>query len=200
MIQPCKRPSTSPLIDPALCCLVLIAPTQSDLTCISQKTRVNLRRNVIALVSAADILNVPIFLCSPGLQAGRHGFVEQLHRTSYREFSAMGHNSWWQNIAFTEALKREDRPVLVLAGFWLEHEVLAAALHAVADSFEVYIPMDATPARRKPAVLLCQDRLIQAGGTPVIISQIIHEWLLDAPDKDKRDALAPLLARASSSD
>ena len=68
MIQPSKRPSTSPLIDPALCCLVLIAPTQSDLTCISQKTRVDLRRNIIALISAADIMNVPIFLCSPGLQ------------------------------------------------------------------------------------------------------------------------------------
>jgi len=68
MIQPSKRPSTSPLIDPALCCLVLIAPTQSDLTCISQKTRADLRRNIIALISAADIMNVPIFLCSPGLQ------------------------------------------------------------------------------------------------------------------------------------
>jgi len=145
-------------------------------------------------------MNVPIFLCSPGLQPGQHGFVEQLRRTSYREFSATGHNSSWQSVAFTEALKREDRPVLVLAGLWLEHEVLATALHAVADSFEVYIPVDATPARRKTAVLVCQDRLIQAGGTPVVTSQIIHEWLLEAPDTDKRDALTRLLARASISD
>ena len=199
MNQRSKRPSTSPLIDPALCCLVLIAPTQSDLTCISHKVRTGLRRNLLALISAADVMNVPIFLCSPGHHPGDHVFVEHLRRTRHREFTATGHTFAWQNIAFTEALTHEDRPVLVLAGFWLEHQIVATALHALADSYEVYI-FDATPAQSKPAVVVCQERLFQAGVAPVVTSQIIHEWLLEAPDTHKRAALTELLARVASSD
>ena len=98
----------------------------------------------------------------------------------------------WQDPLFTESVAREDKPVLVLAGFWLEHQVLATALHALANCYDVYILLDATPARERDAARLSQDRLIQAGATPVVTSQVIHEWSAESNDASRRAALSDL--------
>jgi hypothetical protein len=88
----------------------------------------------------------------------------------------------------------------VLAGFWLEHEVVANALHALADSYDVYFVLDASPARMQAAAQLSQDRLIQAGATPVVVSQVIHEWAIETSDATKSAALNALLLPAPISD
>lgn len=68
------------------------------------------------------------------------------------------------------ALKDQDRSTLLLAGFWLEHQIIATALHALADAYDVYALIDASPARalaaeqptrnglRKPVRLLSSHR------------------------------------------
>jgi nicotinamidase-related amidase len=201
MNQRHERPSYSPLIDPAVCSLVLIAPTQQDLASVSRHVRSSVRRNLASVIIAAQIIDVPLFLSSPGPEPGKHGLAKQLPRaSSHREFVTGEHAFPWQSAAFTEALAREDRPVLVLAGFWLEHQILATALHALADSYDVYIVHDAAPARARPAARLSQDRLIQAGATPVVTSQVIHEWSLESGDASRRAALSALLAHPSSAD
>jgi nicotinamidase-related amidase len=88
----------------------------------------------------------------------------------------------------------------VLAGFWLEHQVVATALHALADSYDVYFVLDASPAKMQATVRLSQDRLIQAGATPVVVSQVIHEWSFEAADAAKAAALNQLLLSRSTSE
>lgn len=105
----------------------------------------------------------------------------------------------WQHIPLRDALSQQDRPALVLAGFWLEHQIVATALHALADSYDVYFVLDASPARTQTAVRLSQDRLIQAGATPVVVSQVIHEWSLETADAAKAAALNALLLSRSTS-
>lgn len=190
----------SPLIAPTACSLVLLAPTKRDLTAISRQLRTNIRRSFARIVSAANLVDVATFVYSPCDQPAKHGFASHLSNLRHREFAAGPSGFPWQHLPLREALSEQDRPGLVLAGFWLEHQVVATALHALADSYDVYFVLDASPAKMRAAVQLSQDRLIQAGATPVVASQVIHEWSLETADAARVAALNALLLPGSNSD
>jgi hypothetical protein len=144
-------------------------------------------------MSAASIVGVPCFLHSPAIKPANHAFARRLSSISHREFVAGTDTFSWQHIPFQDALSELDRSALVLAGFWFEHQVVATALHALADSYDVYFVLDVSPSKMQSAMRLSQDRLIQAGATPVVVSQVIHEWSLEADDAGKTAALNALL-------
>lgn len=198
MTQHFAKSIPSPLMAPARCSLVLLAPTRKDLSAVNRHARANVRRNFLRSVSAADIIGVPAFVYSPCAQPTKHGFAADLVDLKHREFVAGTSGSPWQHRSLRDALSEADRPVLVLAGFWLEHQVVATALHALADSYDVYFVLDASPAKMQAAVRLSQDRLIQAGATPVVTSQVIHEWSLEAGDAAKTAALNALLLSSTA--
>lgn len=190
-----KPKSDSPLIAPAISSLVLILPDQDNLAGVGVPTRTNYGRNVSAIATAADIADVPTFVLSRGPPKSGYPLPEQLPRPSPgRLFTATGpHTSLWQNKAFLHALDREDRAAVVLAGVWLEYDVLTSALHALTDGYAVYVALDATPARNRTAAHLCLERLLQFGATPVLASQVINEWRMESTDASKRLGLSKLL-------
>jgi nicotinamidase-related amidase len=114
--------------------------------------------------------------------------------SSQRSFVFEEHSSPWSHKGFVEALAAEDRSILILAGLWLEHQILAIALHALVDGYDVCVLLDATAARCPHASQPARERLNQAGATPVVTSQVIHEWTIEAPDAAKRVALDLLLS------
>jgi Isochorismatase family len=183
MTQHFGRPGASPLIAPTVCSLVLLAPTRQDLTKMTRQRRTNVRRNFVTIMSAANIVGVPSLVYSPCNEPAKHGFASCL-----------------QHVPLRDALSEQDRSALVLAGFWLEHLVVASALHALVDSYDVYLVLDASPAKMQGAVRLSQDRLIQAGATPVVVSQVIHEWSLETADAAKAAALHALLLSPSTTE
>jgi hypothetical protein len=190
-----KRLSSSPLIDPAVTCLVLIAPGRRDLATMKRSNLSSLRRNVAAVVAAADIAGVPIFVSSPLSSERKHGFVGRLRMPPrHREFPCAGYGLPWLTPAFAKALAEEDKTTLVLGGFWLEHQVLATVLHALAESYDVYVLADATPAQNPIVAPMSHQRLMQAGATLVVSSQVIHEWYLETTDQTARASLSSLLA------
>lgn len=193
MSENLSRPLASPLIAPAACLLILLAPNQRDLTTVSRQLRTNVRKNFARIISAASIVGVPPLVYSPCDHSAKHGFASHLARLPHREFAAGALGLPWQHAPLRNALSDQDRSVLVLAGFWLEHQVVATALHALADSYDVYFMLDASPARMQAAERLSQDRLIQAGATPVVVSQVIHEWSSESADAAKAAALHALL-------
>ena len=191
MNEPPTPLASSPLINPSICSLIVITPSEQDLSSISRNCYCNVRRNLFAIIDAARLINVPSFLLSPGSQPGTHALAKHLPAPP-REFVTGEHAFPWQNPAFTKALAQEDKAILVLAGFWLEYQVLATALHALADSYDVYVLLDASPAKERAAARLSQDRLIQAGATPVVTSQVMHEWFAES-DVAGRRALSTFL-------
>jgi hypothetical protein len=81
---------------------------------------------------------------------------------------------------------------LILGGFWLETTVTFLALQAVADGFEVFVPMDAALASSEASARPATDRLLQAGVVPITTRQLIAEWLEADPDSTGRSALLSL--------
>jgi len=72
-----RRISNSPLLDPAACVLVLIAPDPLDPSSIDPSVRTGHQRTVSALSKAADIANVPVLVLT------RHALEQQ--KTADRE-------------------------------------------------------------------------------------------------------------------
>jgi nicotinamidase-related amidase len=129
---------------------------------------------------------MPIFVCC------REEKSEALE-WPHREFACEMHGCIWKNEAFTKALDAEDCTALVIAGYWLDREVLVATLYALADRYEVYIPVDASPAHSKEAARLTEVRLLHSGATPLLTKQVLYEWMIEASAADKQAALMSLM-------
>jgi hypothetical protein len=177
--QPTTKYSTSPLIDPAVCGLVAIFSSQTGM-------RGNYRRNTEALIAASQSISVPMFVCCRDVS-----LVTNV--AAHRTFSFEAYDCIWKNEAFREALDAANLSTLVLAGCWLDREVTVAALHALADCYDVYIPIDASPIRSRGAARLAEARLLQAGATPILTEQILHEWALETSNPAHRAALTALV-------
>ena len=107
MNQRHKRVSCSPLIDPAVCAVVLVVPSQQDLASMSPHLRDSHHRKLAAVVTAANIVNVPVFVSSQSSNDGKHALAQQLPRaSSHHEFISDEHAFPWLNPAFVEALDR----------------------------------------------------------------------------------------------
>lgn len=187
MPQASGKFSASPLIDPAVCSLVLVAPSDDFLS--NHAGGARHRRNVDILLEAARIVSVPIFQC---FRRSRPTCTDD----ACRVFSCNADVFIWKNEAFLEALDSENRSVLVIAGYWLETEVTIASLYALADCYDVYIPLDASPGQSKEAARLAETRLLQAGATPLLTENVLREWAMETSLAEQRTALTALISKS----
>jgi nicotinamidase-related amidase len=189
-----RRTSNSPLLDPSFCTVVLISPDALDQGPADPSTPATCKRATEIIAKAAEIAGVPVFVLSD-----RH--LEQQLSSSPALSSMRGHvrfvfeqhTSPWSHQAFVEALSAQDRTILILAGLWLEHEILATALNALVDGYDVYVLLDGSAPRSPLACAVARERLSQAGGTAITTAQVISEWAFETTDASMRAALMALL-------
>jgi nicotinamidase-related amidase len=183
--QASRKYSTSPLIDPAVCSLVQIAPSDDffyEQKCVYDS---HWRKNEI-LVAAAQIIAAPIFFCHRAAKSEAFG-------NPNRTFACEAHGCIWKNQAFLKALDAEDRSAVILFGYWLDCEVAVAALCALADCYDVYVPLDASPGKSREAARLTELRLLKSGATPLLTEQVLREWAIEASCAAQRAALMSLI-------
>jgi hypothetical protein len=164
-----RRISTSPLIDPAISALIIMAPMSEAPLASDPATPP--RRAQAAVAQAATVMNVPVFLLlRPGLNGTTSRTSHKPGKRFPRSYLFEEHACPWADKAFVDALEQEDRSILLC------------------------IVRDATAARSSLAAQPAQERLTQAGGTPVVTSQVLHEWMVQATTSTQRTALRGLLA------
>jgi hypothetical protein len=189
-----RRISNSPLLDPSVSALVLVGPDVPDPAFIDSRTHAMCTRAITAVTRAAEAAQVPTFVLSLPTKLQQRSTLRPEPSTPWhRQLVLEEHISPWSHRPFVEALTAEDRSILILAGFWLELEILATALQALVDGYDVYLLLDATAPRCPHSSEPSLERLNQAGGTPVITSQVIHEWSLEIADASTGAALRSLL-------
>ena len=188
-----RRISNSPLIDPAISAVIIMVSASPDP--FSCDAAAGPSRTLATLEQAAAVMGVPVFVlmrCSK-----QHHSVApppQSGKRLPRQFLFEEHCCPWSDAAFVEALAHEDRSILLIGGSWLEHHVLGTALHGLAEGYDVFVLLDATTPCSEHAAQPARERLAQAGGTPVVASQVIHEWMTQAGDTAQRSALQELLS------
>ena len=189
-----RRFSNSPLLSPSVSVLVVVSSGKRELIAIDPSTCAVYEQTIAAMLTAAHIAKVPALILSRDVLEQKPCSLATDSDTAFQRCFVLEENtSPWSHKPFVEALIAQDRSMLVLAGFWLEHEVLTTALHALVDGYDVYVLLDATPPRSRCASEAARERLSQAGAMPVTASQVINEWSFEAPDISTRAALRPLL-------
>ena len=183
--------SNSPLLDPSFCTVVLISPDALKDRSVDPSADAARKQAIAAITRAADIADVPVLVLSA--QGPEQSSKIGRSPSSNRRFDFERHSSPWSQRAFVEALAALDRAILILAGLWFEHEILAAALNALVEGYDVYVLLDASAPRSPLASAAARERLLQAGGTPITACQVISEWLFETADASLRSELVALL-------
>jgi Isochorismatase family len=188
-----RRISHSPLLDPTVCAVILIAPlSQHRLARFPGLPAWHQQRTAV-ITEAAAVVGVPMFTVSKRSEPQALASPSATSHPEQRQFLLEEFECPWFNPAFVDALGREDVSRLIVAGCWLEHEILGTALHALAACYDVAILVDLTRPRSAHAAQSARERLGQAGATPIVTSQLIREWMLGAPTEGERAALKALL-------
>lgn len=189
-----RRFSDSPLLSPSVSILVVVSSERRELIALDPRTYAVHEQAIAAMLAAAQIAKVPALVLSRDAPEQKPSSPAAEPATPFQCCFVLEENaSPWSHKPFVEALKAQDRSMLVLAGFWLEHEVLTTALHALVDGYDVYVLLDATPPRSRCASEAARERLSQAGAMPVTASQVINEWSFETPDASTRAGLKSLL-------
>jgi Isochorismatase family len=184
------RISNSPLLDPAFCAVVLILPEALGQTLIDPSRHATCERAIEVLLRAAEVAEVPVFILAQALEQNSSSALAST--PSEFQFGLEPHRSPWAHRPFAEALAAQHRTILILAGLWLEHEILAAALNALVDGYDAYVLLDGSVHRSHLASVAARERLTQAGGTLITTAQVIGEWASETTDAAVRAALMAL--------
>jgi nicotinamidase-related amidase len=183
----------TPLLRPADCCVLLADPRARHLGRLDAARQGDPARCLRLVVDAAVAGAVQVHLAFVGSVPEPHDWLSPLPSMPATHAHALGtEGASWSRSGLDKALAAQHRRSLILAGFWLETTVTFLALPALAAGFEVFVPMDASPAWRDTDAHPAADRLLQAGAVPVTTHQLIAEWM-EASDRDVRAALSPLL-------
>jgi hypothetical protein len=183
----------TPLLRPAECDVLLVDPRARHLGRLDAARQADTARCLRLVVDAAVAGAVQVHLAFVGSVPEPHHWVSPLQSLPAPHVHALGTGgASWSRSGLDKTLAAQHRSSLILTGFWLETTVTFLALPALAAGFEVFMPMDATPAWAETAARPAADRLLQAGAVPVTTHQLIAEWM-EASDREVRAALSPLL-------
>jgi nicotinamidase-related amidase len=183
----------TPLLRPADCCVLLVDPRARHLDRLNAARQAELARHLKLVGDAARACAVPAHLAFVGSVPEPRDSISPLSSAPATHVHPLGtEGTSWSRSGLEKALVAQHLSSLIVAGFWLETTVTFLALPALGAGFEVFVLMDASPARAETATRPATDRLLQAGAVPVTTHQLIAEWM-EASTPEAGAALAPLL-------
>jgi hypothetical protein len=87
------------------------------------------------------------------------------------------------------------RKILLLSGAYLEHQLTAVSLEALAEGFHVHLLCDCIVASDKKMFQVLQLRLLQAGCVPTSLEQFLYLWQMIETDEVKRAQFQSLIGK-----
>lgn len=158
-----------------------------------------LKNNVVGLAKAASIFGIPTTITTvETLSFSGHTFPELL--AVFPDLPILERTSMnsWDDQKVRDALARNGRNKVVVAGLWTEVCNNTFALSAMHDAgYEIYMVADASGGTSKDAHDYAMQRMIQAGVVPMTWQQVLLEWQRDWAHKDTYDAVMALVKEHS---
>jgi hypothetical protein len=183
----------APLLQPADCCVLLIDPRREHLDRLDPQRQNALTQGLALVEQAAQTASVPMHLAFRGHAPDPQRSLARFDDAAAPRIHDLGERGpSWSHSGLADALAAEGRASLILCGFWLETAVTFVALPALAGGFDVFVLMDAAPARAKDAHGPAVHRLVQAGAVPTTTQQLVVEWIEASMDTGQRSALSRL--------
>ncbi|WJN61733.1 MULTISPECIES: hydrolase [unclassified Pseudomonas] len=161
--------------------------------------RQTLKNNTVALAKAAKIFDVPTTITTVETESfSGHTYPELLAVFPDAPLLERTSMNSWDDQKVRDALKKNGRKKIIVAGLWTEVCNTTFALSAMHDAdYEIYMVADASGGTTKEAHDYAMQRMIQAGVVPMTWQQVLLEWQRDWKNRDTYDAVMSLVKEHS---
>ncbi|MCS4533427.1 hydrolase [Neisseria montereyensis] len=158
-----------------------------------------LKNNVVALAKSAKIFNIPTTITTVETEGfSGHTYPELLAVFPENKILERTSMNSWDDQNVRDALAKNGRKKVVVAGLWTEVCNLSFALCAALEGdYEIYMVADASGGTSVDAHKYAMDRMVQAGIVPVTWQQVLLEWQRDWARKDTYDAVMDVVREHS---
>ena len=166
------RKTTSPLIKPEQCVLVLVDVQERLVPAIAEKESVV--NNIVRLAKFSRIIHLPVLLTEQEKLGDTlpeiSGVIPEVQAVKKVHFNCFGSE------VFREKIKEPDAKVLILAGIEAHICVLQTALSGLSE-FKVHVVSDAISSRSVHNREVALTRMVQTGVTITSTETLIYELL-----------------------
>lgn len=179
--EPIRDPVKDELLTPQNSAFILIDFQPVQVQSIASIDRQELLNNITGCVNAAKLYKLPIVHSTVNVQTGlNRPPVPQVANVlkEYPTYDRTSINSW-EDVEFRKAVKATGRKKLIMTALWTEACLTFPALDALAEGYEVYVPVDAVGGTSTTAHEAALRRVEQAGAKLISTVQLFCELQRD---------------------
>jgi len=168
------------LLSPDNCALMLIDHQPFQAAAVKNTDVTSVTSNTVILGKTAKAFNVPALLTS--VIEDRGGDIFKQLTNVFPEQTPIDRTfiNTWEDNRCVDWFKRTGREKLAIAGLWTEVCVALPVVQALGEGIEVYFVTDASGGVSVEAHEMGIQRMIQAGGIPIItlvfLSELQRDW------------------------
>jgi nicotinamidase-related amidase len=174
----------SNLFAPGNSALVLIDHQLGTMQLIKNLPLDRVKRNALALVKAAKILRMPVVLTSSQEEQLQGPMLPEFKQLLPEAFAArvrrQGVVNAWDDPAFKEAVEKQGRRNLIMAGVTTDVCLVYPAITAMQMGYRVQAVMDASGSPFELSEAMAQQRMRDAGvvltATNTLIAELAQDW------------------------
>ena len=187
------------VLTPQNCQLIFIDHQPQMAFGVQSMDRQALKNNTVGLAKAAKIFNIPTTITTVESESfSGYTYPELLDVFPGKELLERTSMNSWDDQKVRDALAKNNRKKVVVAGLWTEVCNCTFALSAMHDAdYEIYMVADASGGTSKEAHDYAMQRMVQAGVVPVTWQQVLLEWQRDWAHRDTYDAVMQLVKEHS---
>ena len=179
--QPIRDQVEDHLITPKNSALIIIDYQPPQVSSIASMDHLTLVANIVDVAKLAKLYGVPILLSTVNVKSRLNTptirqlaevleGIEAIDRTNINA---------WEDEEFVTAVKAAGRKKLILTALWTEACLTFPALDALREGYEVYPVVDAVGGTSLEAHRAGLERIVQAGGQPTSLVQLLCELQRD---------------------
>jgi nicotinamidase-related amidase len=184
--EPIRDPVKDHLLTPKNSAFIIIDYQPVQVNSIASMDRQLLVNNIVGTAKAAVAYDLPIVHSTVNVKTGLNKPpIVQLRDVLGRfpTYDRTTINSW-EDVEFREAVKKTGRKKLIMTALWTEACLTYPSLDALAEGYEVYVPVDAVGGTSVAAHEAALRRIEQAGGKMISVPQLFCELQRDWARKE----------------
>ena len=176
-----RDPKADHLLTPQNSAFIIIDYQPVQVNSIASMDRQLLINNIVGCAMAAVTYGLPVVHSTVNVQTGLNKPpVSQVRKVlaNYPTYDRTTINSW-EDVEFRKAVEATGRKKLIMTALWTEACLTFPALDALAEDYEVYVPIDAVGGTSVAAHEAALRRIEQAGGKMISVPQLFCELQRD---------------------
>lgn len=179
--EPIRDPLKDRLLTPQNAAFVIIDYQPVQVNSIASMDRQLLVNNIVGCAKAAVAYGLPVVHSTVNVQTGLNKPpISQVRKVleNYPTIDRTTINSW-EDVEFRKAVEVTGRKKLIMTALWTEACLTFPAIDALAEGYEVYVPIDAVGGTSVAAHEAALRRIEQAGGKMISVPQLFCELQRD---------------------